>query len=105
MIGSVTVKDVARKADVSVGTVSRVFNNHSNVSEEIRGRVLRAAAELGYDRPVNPEPPRTGNRAIKEIGFLYGDLSDSGATTSNPFWTHILSVLSKSKRLVALVSR
>ncbi|GCE30305.1 LacI family transcriptional regulator [Dictyobacter alpinus] len=91
MIGSVTVKDVARKADVSVGTVSRVFNNHSNVSEEIRDRVLKAATELGYERIVSAEPPRTGGRQIKEIGFLYGDLADSGATTSNPFWTHILN--------------
>ncbi|GCE09667.1 LacI family DNA-binding transcriptional regulator [Dictyobacter aurantiacus] len=98
MIGSVTVKDVARKADVSVGTVSRVFNNHSNVSEEIRDRVLKAAAELGYDRIVSPEPPRTGARAIKEIGFLYGDLADSSATISNPFWTHILNGVEQEAR-------
>ncbi|GER90542.1 hypothetical protein KDW_47040 [Dictyobacter vulcani] len=69
MIGSVTVKDVARKADVSVGTVSRVFNNHSNVSEEIRDRVLKAASELGYERLVSSEPPRSGLVLLRRSAF------------------------------------
>lgn len=45
---SVTVKDVAREANVSIGTVSRVFNNHKNVTEEVRLRVLKAASRVGY---------------------------------------------------------
>ena len=44
MANSVTVKDVAREANVSIGTVSRVFNNHKNVTEEVRLRVLKAAS-------------------------------------------------------------
>jgi transcriptional regulator with XRE-family HTH domain len=59
LISSITVKDVARKADVSVGTVSRVFNNHSNVTGEIRERVLKAAADLGYARSVSQDTPRS----------------------------------------------
>ena len=47
MSDSVTAKDVAQYAKVSVGTVSRVFNNHNNVSEDIRQRVLKVAADLG----------------------------------------------------------
>ncbi|TQJ57541.1 LacI family transcriptional regulator [Streptomyces sp. SLBN-115] len=42
--------DVARLAGVSQKTVSRVFNNEAYVSAEVRGRVLAAAAELGYRR-------------------------------------------------------
>jgi DNA-binding LacI/PurR family transcriptional regulator len=40
--------DVARLAGVSQKTVSRVFNDEPNVSEDTRNRVLTAARELGY---------------------------------------------------------
>jgi DNA-binding LacI/PurR family transcriptional regulator len=40
--------DVARLAGVSQKTVSRVFNNEPNVTEETRERVLAAAQRLGY---------------------------------------------------------
>ncbi|HTI15403.1 MAG TPA: LacI family DNA-binding transcriptional regulator [Dictyobacter sp.] len=98
VIGSVTVKDVARKADVSVGTVSRVFNNHSNVTADIRQRVLQAATELGYARKVSQEPPRNGSRSVKEIGFLYCSRLDGGAATNNPFWSHILYGVEREAR-------
>lgn len=45
---NVTSYDVARVAQVSVGTVIRVLNNKPNVDEEIRERVLHAIDELGY---------------------------------------------------------
>jgi DNA-binding LacI/PurR family transcriptional regulator len=98
VIGSITVKDVARKAQVSVGTVSRVFNNHSNVTDEIRQRVLKAATDLGYSRSVNADTPRPHNRAVKEIGFLYGSILDDTTATSNPFWSHILGGVESEAR-------
>jgi len=42
--------DVAKLAGVSHQTVSRVLNDHPNVREETRQRVLEAIAELGYRR-------------------------------------------------------
>jgi LacI family transcriptional regulator len=45
---SITTQDVARLAQVSVGTVSRVLSNRSNVDEKLRERVLRVVDELGY---------------------------------------------------------
>ena len=45
---SVTIKDVAREANVSVATVSRALNGHTNVTEELRGRVREVAARLRY---------------------------------------------------------
>jgi DNA-binding LacI/PurR family transcriptional regulator len=46
--GAPRAVDVARLAGVSQKTVSRVFNGERYVSADVRGRVLRAAEELGY---------------------------------------------------------
>lgn len=43
-----TIKDVARLAEVSISTVSRVINESKPVSPEARKRVLEAVEELGY---------------------------------------------------------
>jgi LacI family transcriptional regulator len=41
-------RDIALAANVSISTVSRVLNNVDGISQNIRERVLRAAANLGY---------------------------------------------------------
>lgn len=43
-----TIRDVARASNVSIATVSRVFNNSPLVSGDTRQRVVDAAARLGY---------------------------------------------------------
>jgi DNA-binding LacI/PurR family transcriptional regulator len=43
-----TIKDVAKKAGVGIGTVSRVFNSSPLVSQETQQKVLQAARELDY---------------------------------------------------------
>ncbi|HIC89194.1 MAG TPA: LacI family transcriptional regulator [Anaerolineae bacterium] len=43
-----TIKDIAKRAGVSIATVSYVLNNRSSVSQRTRERVLQAARELGY---------------------------------------------------------
>jgi DNA-binding LacI/PurR family transcriptional regulator len=45
-----TVKDIAARAKVSVGTVSRVLNRHADVDERLRTRVEAAVRKLGYRR-------------------------------------------------------
>ncbi len=45
-----TITDVAKAADVSLGTVSRVLNNYADVNADIRTRVLNAARMLNYSR-------------------------------------------------------
>lgn len=45
-----TVKDVAKAADVSVGTVSRVLSGEPNVADETTQRVMNAVRQLGYSR-------------------------------------------------------
>lgn len=91
LAGSVTLKDVAQEAQVSIGTVSRVFNNHINVTEEVRQRVLKAATQLGYFGMAGQETrPYEGSRLVKEIGFLFSSILPNTRVRTNPFWSHIL---------------
>lgn len=48
MADSVTLRDVAQYAGVSIGTASQALNNRPGVSAETRARVLDAARALGY---------------------------------------------------------
>ena len=65
------IEDVARKAGVSMKTVSRVFNNEPNVRERMRARVEAAAKELNY-RPNPSARSLAGNRSYL-ISLVYDD--------------------------------
>lgn len=45
---AITIKDVAKASNVSVATVSRVLNKHTNVSAETVEKVTKVMEELGY---------------------------------------------------------
>jgi LacI family transcriptional regulator len=51
----VTIQDVAQQAGVSIATVSRVLNDHPDVSPVTRDEVLRSARELGYSGARRPD--------------------------------------------------
>jgi DNA-binding LacI/PurR family transcriptional regulator len=67
--------DVARLAGVSHQTVSRVLNDHPNVKQQTRLRVLAAMQELGY-RP---------NRAARALASGRSDQIGIGAQPTNLF--------------------
>lgn len=48
-----TIKDLAAKTGYSVGTVSRVLNNHPHASEAARKVILQAVEESGFHLNVN----------------------------------------------------
>lgn len=56
--GVATIKDVARMANVSISTVSRVINNKGGVSKELEDRIKQAIEKLKYK-------PNTVARALK----------------------------------------
>lgn len=63
-----SIRDVARHLNISIGTVSRALNNRADVNEETRRRVLAAAAELGY-------VPNQSGRSLRQgvtnaVGFM-----------------------------------
>jgi LacI family transcriptional regulator len=68
----ITIFDVAREADVSYSTVSRVINN-KGVSADKRERVLRAMAQLGYVANLQARSLAGGKSNI--IGLLVHSLT------------------------------
>jgi DNA-binding LacI/PurR family transcriptional regulator len=69
--GMATILDVARKAGVSAGSVSRVFRGAANVAPET-GRAVRAAAKaLGYVHPSERRPSPHGLPvALRRVGLV-----------------------------------
>src|SRR5712692_6432460 len=65
---SITIRDVARRARVGVGTVSRVLNNGAYVSPATRDRVLAVIRQLGF-RP-NAQARRILRRRAEMVCFL-----------------------------------
>lgn len=67
----VTVQTVAERAQVSVGTVSRVLNRDPRVSPELSQRVQQSIHDLGYV-PLRKRRPKIRNPGIagKTIGLL-----------------------------------
>lgn len=59
----ITIREVAKAANVSISTVSRVINNSPNVAREKRNRVLAAIEEVGYVPNVKPREPEASGQA------------------------------------------
>jgi DNA-binding LacI/PurR family transcriptional regulator len=81
----VKLSDVARLANVSLGTASQALNQRSNVSEDTRARVLEAAIALGYLK----DPLKTIHaQEISVIGMLTKH-DVNLATTVNAFYSYV----------------
>lgn len=79
-----TIKDVAKKANVSIATVSLVIHNHKKITPETRLRVNKAIKELNYHPSRSARglaSKKTGN-----IGFI---VTDDHFLRSEPFYTRI----------------
>ena len=70
-----TIKDVAKMAEVSISTVSRVINDSKPVSPEARRRVLDAIEELGY-RP-NEIARSLVTKKTNVMGIIVDDIGSS----------------------------
>src|SRR5690348_10052913 len=67
-----TIKDVARRANVSVATVSRALNGHENVADAVRQRVHSAARELRYT--PHHAARSLSSRRTETVGVVLPDL-------------------------------
>ncbi len=74
------MRDVAERAGVSITTVSHVVNETRPVSDELRGRVLAAIQELGYQPNTLARSLRRGK--THTIGMIIPD-------NANPFFAEV----------------
>lgn len=76
-----TIRDVAKKAEVSVATVSYVVNGTRNVAPETEKRVRRAMEDLEYHPNAAAQSLRT--RSTHVVGLVVSDIS-------NPFFATLV---------------
>ncbi|HXF61304.1 MAG TPA: LacI family DNA-binding transcriptional regulator, partial [Caldilineaceae bacterium] len=84
-----TVKDVAKRAGVSVATVSRVLSGYPHVSEETRTRVLDSIQELAYRPDQIARSLR--RRRTNLLGFIV-------STIENVFFTEAAHAAEQAAR-------
>lgn len=90
------IRDVAREANVSVGTVSKVFNPASSanirISDATRERVRAAAAKLNYS--ANYGAALLRGQSSRTIGFIVNLPDEYGFTQLSDYQQRILNGLS-----------
>ena len=85
-----TMADVARRAEVSIKTVSRVVNGETGVSPATAVRVREIIDELGFQRHAGATMLRTGRS--DRIGLVAPDLA-------NPFYAQLAAGIEREARL------
>ncbi len=85
----VTLKDVARAADVSLASASYALNGTGSLGEAVRAHILKIADDLGYRRNLSARAMRTGKTGA--IGVVVPDFS-------SPFFTALVQFVMKSAR-------
>jgi LacI family transcriptional regulator, galactose operon repressor len=80
----VTLDDVARRARVSVSTVSRVLSNTGRMKASTRSRVLRIAQEMNYRPDIHAQA--LAGRKSRTLGLVVSNLH-------NPFFLDIFQVM------------
>lgn len=70
----ITIRDVAKRAGVSLGTASRAMNAAPGVMESTRKAVEQAARDLGYQ--PNAAARALRSRSSRLIGCLFSDLEN-----------------------------
>ena len=79
---TVTIRDVADAAGVSIGTVSRALKNQRGLSDETRRHVRQTARALGYDNSR-----LRGGKAERLVFLVHRQHS---AFAANPFFSYVL---------------
>ena len=88
----VSMKDISKKVGVSVATVSKALNDHSDIGEATKIKVKEAAREMGYFPNASAGTLKT-NRS-HNIGVLFRDEAGNGFT--HDFYAAVLDSLKKT---------
>jgi LacI family transcriptional regulator len=74
-LGRLTAQDVAERAGVSIGTVSRVINSVPGVKPAVAAKVRQAIAELGWSPNIAAQNIRASSSRM--VGFIFSDIRNS----------------------------
>lgn len=85
MSSTATLREVAKRAGVSLGTASQALNRRPSVSIETRARVMEAAKSLGY---TAKEGQIGAAEQVGMVGMLVKK-SYGVSETVNPFYAHV----------------
>lgn len=96
-----TISDVVKHSGISKSTVSRVINNHPNVSKAKREKVLKAMEELSYT--PNPTARKMRGKVKSTIGLVIPNVT-------NPFFSYLVESAERTAsennyRLIILQSK
>lgn len=83
----VSLKDISARCGVSVATVSKALNDHKDVSDATKQKLLQVAKEMGYFPNLQARALKT-NRTYN-LGVMFLDAADSGLT--HEFFAKILN--------------
>ncbi len=81
-VAQVTIRDIAKFAGVSAGTISRALKNEPGLTETTRQKVLSAAHHLGYDFS------NLRRKRLRRMTFLLHRQHNTAA--SSPFYSPVL---------------
>jgi len=81
-----SIKDIAKECQVSIATVSKALNDHTDISETTKIRIREKAKELGYY--PNSVARALKTNSSKNIGVLFVEEAHCGLT--HAFFSHIL---------------
>lgn len=88
----VSMKDISKKIGVSVATVSKALNDHSDIGEATKKKVRETAKEMGYFPNASARTLKT-NRS-HNIGVLFRDEAGNGFT--HDFYAAVLDSLKRT---------
>ena len=88
----VSMKDISKKVGVSVATVSKALNDHSDIGKDTKQRVRDAAREMGYFPNASARTLKTNKS--HNIGVLFRDEAGNGFT--HDFYAAVLDSLKRT---------
>ena len=88
---TVTLKDIADKSGVSIGTVDRALKNNGRIAKETQNRILKIAHEMNYI------PNRAAQALVKQqplftLGFLFNGMH-------NRFYDRLMTGIQKIQQI------
>jgi len=87
----VTINDIARRARVAKGTVSKVLNNKPGIGEETRKRVLDLVKELDYHPSSMAQA--LANQRTSNIGLVIP--YEAGQSLNGSYWSALITSITR----------